>query len=394
MRPSCHKNVIQWVLLATRREVGMHNGRGSAGFFLAMVLFLLAGPLAAQQLCDYGAEGLTAAAHLYDPGVFIGRPSGGPWIDGESVARDDSDGEGIQFSFNGREVTCFLSRDGVMAGWIDFDGGEQGGVDFSQAADNIIPPQPVRAGYNSFSFAWPEGYRPGQEVWARFRFSSSRQPNAVQSPAGLSDAAGEVQDYRFDLTPIALGSFEAHPENAAVRLEWQTQAENDNLGFHLFRACSEEGPYSQITRNMVRGAGSSTFRRSYEYSDSTVEPGKSYYYKLADVDYRGRMTMHGPVRVSATAPVDYVLEQIYPNPFNPETRINFRLKEAGKVLLSIFDLRGRQVRRLMAAALPGGTHTVSWNGKDDNGLNLSSDTYIYKLQVDDYEISRRIKFVR
>ena len=46
MRPSCHKNVIQWVLLATRREVGMHNGRGSAGFFLAMVLFLLAGPLA------------------------------------------------------------------------------------------------------------------------------------------------------------------------------------------------------------------------------------------------------------------------------------------------------------------------------------------------------------
>ncbi len=372
----------------------MNNQRGCAGVVLALAFFLLTGPLAGQKLSDWGAEGLPAAAHLYDPGVFIGRPAGGPWIDGESAARDGSEDDGIQFSFNGREVTCYISRDGVIAGWIDFDGAEQGEADFSQAADNIIPPQPVRSGYNSFSFSWPEGYRPGAEVWARIRFSSSRQLSAVQNPAGISDSAGEVQDYRFDLAPVALGLFEARPDNEAIRVEWQTQAENDNLGFHLFRARTEEGPYSQVTRNLIHGAGNASSRRSYEYSDATVEPGRIYYYKLADVDYRGRMTMHGPVCVTATAPVDYVLEQIYPNPFNPEARINFRLKEAGRVLLSVFDLRGREVRRLMAAALPGGTHTISWNGKDDNGLSMSSDTYIYKLQVNDYEISRRIEFVR
>jgi hypothetical protein len=343
---------------------------------------------------DYGAEGLPRAAHKFDPAVYIGRTAGGPWVDSEAVEHDGSEDDGIQFNANGREVTFYISQDGVIAGWLDFAGAGESAVDFGQPADNIIPAQAVRAGYNSFSFNWPEGYLPGAEIWARFRFSNCSQTGAVASPVGESDSTGEVQDYRFDLLPLELGSFEAQSASDLIRLEWRTNSESENLGFHLFRSSSQDGQYVQITNSLIRGAGTTTSPMIYDFSDTTVEPGKIYYYRLADVDYKGCMTMHGPVCATATTPVDYVLEQNYPNPFNPETRINFKLKQAGSVHLSVFDLKGREVRKLMAGTLPGGVHTVSWNGRDNNGLILSSNTYIYKLQVDDYEVSRRITFIR
>ncbi|HNW60436.1 MAG TPA: FlgD immunoglobulin-like domain containing protein [bacterium] len=360
---------------------------------VTMVLLPLHTASIAQSLYDYGAEGLPRAGQRFEASAFIGRPGGGPWTTGEMAEQDGSEGDGIEFSANGREVTLFVSRDGVISGWLDFDSqGET--ADFSQPADQIIPAQKVRAGYNSFSFSWPQGFTPGTELWARFRFSSSSRCEAVASPAGVSDSCGEVQDYRFDLLPLNLGDLTATPASDRITLQWRTTTESENLGFHLFRAGAAEGPYRQITASLIRGAGTSATPIVYGYSDTTVEPGRIYYYKLADVDYRGCMTLHGPVCATAMAPVDYVLEQVYPNPFNPETRINFRLKEPGRVHLSVFDLKGHEVRQLMAGTLPRGPHTVSWNGRDNHGVFLTSATYIYKLQVDDYEVSRQIQFIR
>ncbi len=367
------------------------------GFFRRVSLqgLLLVLPLAAgaQALYDYGAESLPRAAQRFDPAVYIGRPGGGPWVSGETGECDGSEKEGIEFSVTGREVTFYVSKSGVIAGWLDFHGSEDV-PDFSQPDDNIIPAQAVRAGYNSFSFSWPQGFVPGAAIWARFRFSSASQTAAVSTPVGVSDSCGEVQDYRFDLLPLDLGDLTAEPAGDRIALSWQTKSETENLGFHLFRSQAKEGPYQQITGSLIRGAGCSREPLRYGYSDTTVEPGKSYYYKLADVDYKGCMTLHEPVCATAASPVDYLLEQIYPNPFNPETRINFRLKEPGRVQLAVFDLKGHEVRRLMAGALPRGPHTVSWNGRDDNGAFLASATYIYKLQVDDYEVSRPIQFIR
>ncbi len=259
---------------------------------------------------------------------------------------------------------------------------------------NIIPAQQVSSGYNSFSFSWPAGFALGAEVWARFRFSSSRQVSAVQNPLGVSDCSGEVQDCLIDLSPVELTGFDAKSVSGSVEVEWRTVSEAGNIGFHVFRADSEDGHYRQISGSLIHGAGASGSVKAYGYADSTVEPGKSYFYKVADVDYKGRPTMHGPVSATATSPVDYILEQNYPNPFNPETRINFKLREAGYVQLSIYNLKGQEVRRLVAAALPGGVQTISWNGKDNNGITLSTGTYIYKLQVNGFEVSRRMEFVK
>lgn len=369
------------------------NKRFIRRVLLSVVLVLLPLTARAQSLYDYGAENLPRAAQRFDPAVYIGRPGGGPWITGESAERDGSENDGIEFSITGHEVTVYVSSDGVISGWLDFHGTGEA-PDFSQPDDIIIPAQTVRAGYNSFSFAWPQGFVPGSAIWSRFRFSCASQVTAVSNPVGVSDSFGEVQDYRFDLLPLDLGDLTAEPAGDRIALHWQTRTENENQGFHLFRADAAEGPYRQITGSLIRGAGCSHGPLRYGYSDTTVEPGRVYYYKLADVDFKGCMTMHGPVCATAASPIDYVLEQIYPNPFNPETRINFRLKEPGRVLLSVYDLKGHEVRKLMAGALPQGPHTVSWNGRDNNGAFLASATYIYKLQVNDYEVSRPIQFIR
>ena len=71
----------------------------------------------------------------------------------------------------------------------------------------------------------------------------------------------------------------------------------------------------------------------------------------------------------------------YPNPFNPRTEILFELREAGPVILSLYDSSGRRARTLIAGEpLEAGTHRLSWDGLDDRGRNLPSGVYLLHLE--------------
>jgi protocatechuate 3,4-dioxygenase beta subunit len=69
----------------------------------------------------------------------------------------------------------------------------------------------------------------------------------------------------------------------------------------------------------------------------------------------------------------------YPNPFNPETRIHFALPQPMQVTLTIYDMLGREIRRLQDGTLPEGSHRLLWDGRDSNGATLSSGVYWYRL---------------
>lgn len=68
------------------------------------------------------------------------------------------------------------------------------------------------------------------------------------------------------------------------------------------------------------------------------------------------------------------LDQNHPNPFNPSTRIAFHLDHAGPVLLTVHDLAGREVDRLVSGSLAAGRHVVEWAPR-----RLASGTYLYRL---------------
>ena len=93
----------------------------------------------------------------------------------------------------------------------------------------------------------------------------------------------------------------------------------------------------------------------------------------------------------AATPVEFDLAQNAPNPFNARTTIGFSLPESAACHLSIFDLRGRRVRDLLAqASLPPGRHQVAWNGTNDTGSKVASGVYFYRLRAGAESRTRRL----
>ena len=89
----------------------------------------------------------------------------------------------------------------------------------------------------------------------------------------------------------------------------------------------------------------------------------------------------------------------YPNPFNPETWIPYRLAEDAFVTLTIYDLSGRVVRKLdvghrIAAAYESQSKAVYWDGKNGLGKSVTSGIYFYTLTAGDYSATRKMVIVK
>ncbi|MCX5895484.1 MAG: hypothetical protein NTZ51_06610 [Proteobacteria bacterium] len=91
-----------------------------------------------------------------------------------------------------------------------------------------------------------------------------------------------------------MAAFYTLPGDREVTLVWITGSEIDNGGFNLYRSDSEEGEYIKINDTLITAEGNAG-GSSYEFVDKDVKNGKTYYYKLEDVDLNGNSTFHGSV---------------------------------------------------------------------------------------------------
>jgi hypothetical protein len=74
------------------------------------------------------------------------------------------------------------------------------------------------------------------------------------------------------------------------------------------------------------------------------------------------------------------LEPNYPNPFNPATKIALSVEIAQQVRLEVYNARGQLVRRLHDGALTTGRHEMTWDGRDDGGLQVASGVYFARAR--------------
>ncbi len=84
----------------------------------------------------------------------------------------------------------------------------------------------------------------------------------------------------------------------------------------------------------------------------------------------------------------------FPNPFNPETTINFDVKDASKVRIEIYNTKGQLIRTLVDEFISKGQHHVVWNGKDNHGNSVASGIYHYRMQAGNYKATRRMMLLK
>lgn len=88
-------------------------------------------------------------------------------------------------------------------------------------------------------------------------------------------------------------------------------------------------------------------------------------------------------------PADYVLEQNFPNPFNPSTAISFSLPQAGFVTLKVFNLLGQEVASLVNENKIAGNYSITFNAS-----NLSSGVYLYRIEAGNYSSVKKLTLIK
>ncbi len=197
----------------------------------------------------------------------------------------------------------------------------------------------------------------------------------------------ELQDFPL---PVELATFSAERTANQVELTWRTESELNNLGFHVYRSVTKEEGYARITKELIRGQGSTTAAHDYSYVDKAIDAEKDYWYTIETVSTDGLSTYYGPIEASSMSgvaedisatPLEFSLAQNYPNPFNPSTEIRYHLAKSSAMTLTVYDVRGKLVKRLASGIQEAGAYSVVWNGLDSNGARVNSGIYIYELKA-------------
>ena len=93
-------------------------------------------------------------------------------------------------------------------------------------------------------------------------------------------------------------------------------------------------------------------------------------------------------------PLAYKLEQNFPNPFNPETRLYFEIPETQSVKIVIYNILGQKVRTLLHEQFSAGHHVVNWDGRDDRGRVVPSGVYIYRMKAGDFIAAKKMMMMK
>jgi hypothetical protein len=81
----------------------------------------------------------------------------------------------------------------------------------------------------------------------------------------------------------------------------------------------------------------------------------------------------------------YTLSQNYPNPFNQTTIINYSVPVTSNISIKVYDILGNEVATLVNGKKPGGNYQIKFDGS-----GLASGIYLYRLQVDNFRVTRKL----
>jgi hypothetical protein len=97
---------------------------------------------------------------------------------------------------------------------------------------------------------------------------------------------------------------------------------------------------------------------------------------------------------TGNVPESYMLEQNYPNPFNAGTVIRFAQPVDGHVKIDVFNILGRKVKTLVNEFRSAGTHQADWDGRSDDGIEVATGVYFYRITTDAFTSTRKMVLLK
>ncbi|MCA9731983.1 T9SS type A sorting domain-containing protein, partial [candidate division KSB1 bacterium] len=120
-------------------------------------------------------------------------------------------------------------------------------------------------------------------------------------------------------------------------------------------------------------------------------------------DWGVDMTSRFEVTISSGTAVDenplsivetYELSNNYPNPFNPETTIDYTIAKTGQTQIVIYNVLGQKVHTLVDGLVQAGTHSIKWNGKNAFGVTVPSGVYYYTLKSNSFKQTKKMLLLK
>ncbi|MBK7865959.1 MAG: right-handed parallel beta-helix repeat-containing protein [Ignavibacteriales bacterium] len=204
-----------------------------------------------------------------------------------------------------------------------------------------------------------------------------KDKDGTRSDIGLYGGPfGTIYPY-LDLAPLEPRGITATVTGDTTQLNWKRNHESD-FKHYLVYGDTTQGFNADLT-HLIGTTTDTIFTK--------IIPGfsGSYYISFKSEDNQGNISDASeeirvvPVGVKGEGhevAMDYRLFQNYPNPFNPGTVIGFRLKEEGRVQLTVYTLTGEKIKELRDESLSAGYYESLFTGE-----GLSSGIYLYKLNV-------------
>ena len=185
--------------------------------------------------------------------------------------------------------------------------------------------------------------------------------------------------------PVQLSSFGGTVEGNNVLLNWETLSEVNCFGFYVQRRGETEPVFVDLPNSFVEGHGTTLEPHYYSWTNQNVQQGR-YDYRLRMVDNDGSVTYSSPIEIIVATPLSvrdgdavpavFKLNQNFPNPFNPATKISFSLGEPNFTTLKVYNVLGQEVATLFnAMADQGRLYVVTFDAS-----RYGNGVYFYRLE--------------
>ena len=214
---------------------------------------------------------------------------------------------------------------------------------------------------------------------------------------GKSEGIGTGPDYatiKYAVdtgTPVEGYCYAVVAESGGVRVRWSVASLVGIQSFDVWRATSEEGPFTRINESPLDAESSGVF------DDTSIWPDTWFWYEV-----RARMAgggeevvSGGPVSVRTYGSLVTALHPVAPNPTTGPATLHFDLADHnGPVSLVVYNARGQIVKTVVNGPLDRGRHVRTWDGSNGRGQPSATGVYFIKLTAGEIEKTAKLLLVR